>query len=61
MNVQSGNPVAVVTPELMAFLKERLSRYKLPASIEIVAENLRDDAGKLRRSALRAERIGERG
>jgi bile acid-coenzyme A ligase len=61
VNVQSGSPVAMVTAELMAFLNERLSRYKLPASIEIVAENLRDDAGKLRRSALRAERIGERG
>ena len=52
--------VAAVTADLMAFLKNRLSRHKLPASIEIVAENLRDDAGKLRRSALRAQRLGDR-
>jgi bile acid-coenzyme A ligase len=60
VNIQSGRPAPAVTTELMAFLQDRLSRYKLPASIEIVGENLRDDAGKLRRSALRAERVGDR-
>ena len=31
--------------------------YKLPRTFEFVSEPLRDDAGKVRRSALRAERI----
>ncbi len=42
---------------LLAFLAERLATYKLPRSVEYVDSPLRDDAGKLRRSALRAERI----
>jgi bile acid-coenzyme A ligase len=43
--------------ELRAFLTERLVRYKIPRTFEFTAEPLRDDAGKLRRSALRAERV----
>jgi bile acid-coenzyme A ligase len=43
--------------ELLAFLADRLATYKLPRSIEYVSEPLRDDAGKVRRSALRAERL----
>lgn len=43
--------------ELLEFLGERLATYKLPRSVEYVDEPLRDDAGKVRRSALRAERI----
>jgi bile acid-coenzyme A ligase len=43
--------------ELQAHLAERLVRYKLPRSIELVAVSLRDDAGKVRRSQLRDERI----
>ena len=39
------------------FLAERLVRYKHPRSIEFVAEPLRDDAGKVRRKALREARI----
>lgn len=42
---------------LRAHLAERLVRYKIPKTIELAHEPLRDDAGKLRRSALRAERI----
>lgn len=42
--------------ELLAFAAERLVRYKLPRSIEYVDQPLRDDAGKVRRTALRAER-----
>jgi bile acid-coenzyme A ligase len=38
-------------------LKDHLAHYKVPRSIECVRERLRDDAGKLRRSALRAARI----
>jgi bile acid-coenzyme A ligase len=43
--------------ELLAFLAERLTTYKLPRSIEFVDEPLRDEAGKVRRSTLRAARI----
>jgi bile acid-coenzyme A ligase len=32
-------------------------RYKVPRSLELVREPLRDDAGKVRRSALRAARL----
>jgi bile acid-coenzyme A ligase len=42
---------------LREHLADRLARHKLPRSFERVDEPLRDDAGKLRRSALRAERI----
>ncbi|MAN73700.1 MAG: acid--CoA ligase [Henriciella sp.] len=42
---------------LMAHLKERLVTYKLPKSIELVREPLRDDAGKTRRKALREARL----
>jgi bile acid-coenzyme A ligase len=42
---------------LRAHLAERLVRYKIPKSFELAHEPLRDDAGKLRRSALRAERV----
>ena len=48
---------AVTEAELLAFLAERLVRYKLPRSIEFVGAPLRDDAGKVRRAALRAERL----
>jgi bile acid-coenzyme A ligase len=44
--------------ELLAHLRARLAPYKLPRSVERVAEPLRDEAGKVRRSALRAARIG---
>jgi bile acid-coenzyme A ligase len=43
--------------ELLAFLAERLVRYKLPRTFEYVDEPLRDDAGKVRRAALQAERL----
>jgi bile acid-coenzyme A ligase len=42
---------------LRRFVEERLVRYKVPRSFEFVDEALRDDAGKVRRSALRAQRI----
>lgn len=41
--------------ELRAFLEQRLARTKLPRSFRFVAHSLRDDAGKLRRSAVLAE------
>ena len=46
----------VSTPDLLAFLAERLAIYKLPRAVEYVDEPLRDDAGKVRRSDLRAQR-----
>ncbi|HEY2068943.1 MAG TPA: AMP-binding protein [Rhizomicrobium sp.] len=60
-----GNRVhAIVQPReglteaaLDAHLADRLVRYKRPRSIEFVTEPLRDDAGKVRRSQLRAERM----
>jgi bile acid-coenzyme A ligase len=42
--------------ELREFLVERLVRYKIPRSFERVEGQVRDDAGKVRRTALAAER-----
>lgn len=39
--------------ELLAFCAERLAPYKLPRKVHTSAEALRDDAGKVRRSAVR--------
>ncbi len=51
-------PGGDVTEEaLLAHLSERLVRYKVPRTLEFVSEPLRDDAGKVRRKALRAERV----
>ena len=52
--VQASQSVDV--DELRAFLAERLVRYKIPRTFEFVEEPVRDDAGKVRRSALSAER-----
>lgn len=46
--------------EFIALLRVRLSGFKLPRSVEFVREHIRDDAGKVRRGALRAERIAAR-
>jgi bile acid-coenzyme A ligase len=43
--------------ELLAHLRARLAPYKLPRSFERVREPLRDEAGKVRRLALRAARV----
>ncbi len=48
---------AVAQDALLAHLAERLVKYKLPRTVEFVAEPLRDDAGKVRRKSLRAERM----
>jgi len=47
--------------ELIEYLAGLLVTYKLPRTVEFVDEPLRDDAGKVRRSALRAERIEANG
>jgi bile acid-coenzyme A ligase len=50
-------PEPVTETELRAHLAELLVAYKIPRSFEFVSEPLRDDAGKLRRSALREARL----
>jgi bile acid-coenzyme A ligase len=52
-------PSGIDEETLRAHLGERLVVYKIPRSYEFVNEPLRDDAGKLRRTALRAERLGK--
>jgi len=47
--------------ELVSHLTEALARYKIPRSFERTDEPLRDDAGKVRRSALRDDRLAARG
>ncbi len=46
----------VTDDDLRAHLADRLVRYKIPRSFEYVDEPLRDDAGKVRRSALKEGR-----
>jgi bile acid-coenzyme A ligase len=48
---------SVSEQELLDHLAERLVRYKIPRTLEFVSEPLRDDAGKVRRKALRQERV----
>ncbi len=43
--------------ELRHFLSSRLLSYKCPRTFELVSHALRDDAGKVRRTQLREERI----
>ena len=52
--VQAVEPVDI--DELRTFLAERIVRYKIPRTFEFVDEPVRDDAGKVRRSALREDR-----
>lgn len=40
--------------DLHAFLGERPARYKIPRGFTFTGQPLRDDAGKVRRSAVRA-------
>ncbi len=53
--VELSEPVS--DQDLLAHLRQRLAPHKLPRVIERATTPLRDDAGKVRRSALRAERI----
>jgi bile acid-coenzyme A ligase len=54
--IVEGDP-SIDTGAVLAYLRDRLATYKLPRTVEVVDEPLRDDAGKVRRSALRAERV----
>jgi bile acid-coenzyme A ligase len=52
---------ALTSEDLLRFLGEKIVRYKVPRSIEFVDQPVRDDAGKVRRSAVRdaaIERLG---
>ena len=61
-----GNRIhAIVQPRpgltedaLREHLRSRLVSYKQPRTYEFVSENIRDDAGKVRRTQLREERLG---
>jgi len=56
--VQAAGPLTAA--ELEAFLASRVARYKRPRTYEFVTMPLRGDDGKVRRTALRAERIAAR-
>jgi bile acid-coenzyme A ligase len=51
--VQAGSALDEQT--VQAFLRDRIAGYKVPATVEFVDTPLRDDAGKARRSAVRAD------
>jgi bile acid-coenzyme A ligase len=55
--IVEADPASVGREDLLAFAADRLARYKIPRSIEYTDEPLRNEAGKLRRSALRSERV----
>jgi len=56
--VQTAEPLTAA--QLEEFLCERLAKYKRPRTYEFVTQPLRGDDGKVRRSALRAERVAKR-
>ena len=53
------SPEAAALDEATAteFLRERVAGYKVPQTVEFVDSPMRHDAGKARRSAVRAEII----
>ncbi|HWL43378.1 MAG TPA: AMP-binding protein [Ilumatobacter sp.] len=55
--IVQADPAAVTADDLRTFLADRLTSYKIPRTWEFVETPLRDDAGKVRRSALRADRL----
>jgi bile acid-coenzyme A ligase len=59
--IVEADPTGVRAEDLIAFTAERLVTYKIPRTIEFVDTPLRDDAGKVRRSALRSARLTEAG
>ncbi len=52
-----GEVATVDADDLAQHLADRLIRYKIPRTFELVREPLRSDAGKVRRSGLRDERL----
>ncbi|MBN9112723.1 MAG: AMP-binding protein [Pseudonocardia sp.] len=59
--VQLLVPLVDVEDDLRAHLATRLARTKLPRTFEQTGEQLRDDTGKIRRSALRTARVAPTG
>ena len=53
-------PAGVGVTALRAHLETHIARYKIPRTFEFVRTPLRDDAGKVRRSALREARVARR-
>jgi bile acid-coenzyme A ligase len=53
--VQVSSQAQVSAVEIIEHVATRLVRYKVPRSVEFIDEPLRDDAGKVRRSAMRDE------
>ncbi|MEC3998121.1 long-chain fatty acid--CoA ligase [Actinacidiphila sp. DG2A-62] len=58
--VVAARPGAVTAPDLLAGLRGRLAKYKIPASVVLVAELPRTASGKLLKRKLRAEHGGRR-
>ncbi len=54
---RSPEAAALDEATVTEFLRERVAGYKVPQTVEFVDSPLRDDAGKVRRSAVRAEII----
>jgi len=54
---RSPEAAALDEATVTEFLRERVAGYKVPQTVEFVDSPLRDDAGKARRSAVRAEII----
>jgi len=52
-------PDGIDESKLLIQLAERLVKYKIPRTIELASEPLRDDAGKLRRKQLTADRVAK--
>ena len=59
--IVEADPGAVTMEELDAFASERLASYKRPRTVEFVDTPLRDDAGKVRRTRLREDRLAPPG
>jgi bile acid-coenzyme A ligase len=57
--IVEADPETASEDELLAFAAERVARYKVPRSLEYTDQPLRDEAGKVRRGALRAQRISQ--
>ena len=58
--IVEADPNDLSAADLVGFLADRLVSYKHPRTVEFVDTPLRDEAGKVRRSALRAQRLSKR-
>ncbi len=55
LHLREGAPLDLV--DIAAHVDSRLAKFKRPSSYELSGAPIRDDAGKVRRSALKAERL----